>query len=337
MDSLKKISHYYSRLLKGGQKDPDFFEFVRTIERVTGAHSVGRSSKYATEPVRFGQMPYLQFPETTIAEISENEKLLIFVYFMGLTGVNGPFPLEYTNYAYQRSHNYYDLTIRRFNDIINHRFIGLFYRAWKMNEMAVSLDNPKSGLLVNILNSLAGNPLEHSGLRRDVAMEHSGIFGNTYKSKDGLKVILNEYFHLPIKIVEKCVSQSEIPDEYRCHLGRRGVSELGKTVQLGGRFYTNTRKFLLEVHDVAYSEVEMLLPGARGFDDLLLILEHYLNHPFDYDLKLYLKTESLPKPKLNGKLQMGRNIWLQSNHMERKTVLTIGASRLAESKHRHRL
>ena len=61
-------------------------------------------------------------------------------YFFGLLGVNGPMPLEFTDYVFQRSHNYYDQTWRRFLDIINHRFLTLFYRAWAENEQAVSFD-----------------------------------------------------------------------------------------------------------------------------------------------------------------------------------------------------
>ena len=142
MDAVRKISRAYAKLLKNGRRDPDFFEFVRRVERAAGAGEVGRSADFQSEPMRFGQEPCLYRPATDIAEISERERLLVFVYFLGLCGTNGPLPLDLTNFVFQRAHNACDLAPRRFLDIFNHRFIGLFYRAWKMNEQAAQADAP---------------------------------------------------------------------------------------------------------------------------------------------------------------------------------------------------
>ena len=67
MDAVRKISRAYAKLLKNGRRDPDFFEFVRRVERAAGAGEVGRSADFQSEPMRFGQEPCLYRPATDIA------------------------------------------------------------------------------------------------------------------------------------------------------------------------------------------------------------------------------------------------------------------------------
>ncbi len=334
MEYTRKISRFYAKLLKSGRQDPDFFEFVRRIEQATGEQTVGKSSVFQREPLRFGQMPHLHFPQTSIAEISERERLLIFVFFMGLTGSNGPLPLEFTNYAFQRSHNYYDFTVRRFHDIINHRFIGLFYRAWKAGEQAVDLDRPGGGLVTDIIRALSGNPCEKSALPPYADAYWSGILGNTVKSRAGLEALLNGYFDLPVRIADQQVSSADIPESYRCRLGKCSTAELGRTLQLGSRFYSKSRKFVVEIGPVSFAACRFVLPGMQEFRDLTMIVCRYLDRPLEYDLKFILESNTLPSPELNGCRRLGRDIWLSGPRPEGRTVLVIGASRLVESKHK---
>ena len=332
MEPARKISRFYAKQLRSGKQDPDFFEFIRRLEQISGRHTIGRSSAFQQEPVRFGQMPYLHFPQTSIAEISERERLLIFVYFMGLTGCNGPLPLEFTNYAFQRSHNYYDFTVRRFHDIINHRFIGLFYRAWKAGEQAVELDLDGGGLITDILRFLSGDSCRGSELPPHMDAYWCGIFGNRVKSRAGLEELLNGYFKLPIRIIDQVVFCADIPERCRCLLGKRSTAVLGQTLQLGSRFYSRTRKFIVEIGPVSFEACRFVLPGSQEFNDFTMIVCRYLDRPLEYDLKFILESGTVPHPKLDGHRQLGRDLWLPGSHPGKYVVLVIGASRLMEKK-----
>ncbi len=332
MDELRKTARYYDKLLKSGRCDPDFFEFIRHIEAVSGGSNIGISNNFAAEPIRFGQIPYLHFPKTTIAQITERERLFIFVYFLGLTGNNGPLPLEFTSYAYQRMHNNYDHTLHRFLDIINHRFIGLFYRAWRRNNLAASLDNPDRDLITNIIHALSGMPIRDKTLPSDIEAELCGIFGCAIKSNHGLSTILKHYFNLPIQVLPHTESLSFIPVEYRCRLGK-AQSVLGQSLQLGSRFFTITKKFTVEIGPIEYSKAKLFLPGATAFSDLVMLIQRYLDRPLEYDLRIILKSETVPDTRLNGKFQIGQSIWV-GNIKKPRTYLHIGASRLAEMRHR---
>ena len=55
--------------------------------------------------------------------------------FFGLFGANGPLPLHLTEYAYGRQLQAGDPSFARFADIIHHRFLGLFHRAWAQAQL----------------------------------------------------------------------------------------------------------------------------------------------------------------------------------------------------------
>ncbi|MBQ3034175.1 MAG: type VI secretion system baseplate subunit TssG [Deferribacterales bacterium] len=162
MDNVKKLIRKTARKLKNGEGEPDFFELVRRIENIRrDMPPVGKAHTPLMEPIRFGQTPFLKFPETAISEVDmssfNDETALIYVYFFGLLGVNGPMLLEFTDYILQRSQNHYDKASRRFLDIIHHKMLSLFYRAWATCEQAVNFDRPEEDLITAIIDSIAGS------------------------------------------------------------------------------------------------------------------------------------------------------------------------------------
>lgn len=331
MDAVRKISRAYAKLLKNGRRDPDFFEFVRRVERAAGAGEVGRSADFQSEPMRFGQEPCLYRPATDIAEISERERLLVFVYFLGLCGTNGPLPLDLTNFVFQRAHNACDLAPRRFLDIFNHRFIGLFYRAWKMNEQAAQADAPGGGLIAAVARALSGGPCTGTALPEFVDVSRSGIFGNAVKSRDGLELLLCGYFLRRMRVVPGVVSAADIPDECRCRLGRRGAAELGRSIQIGARFFSCTRKFIVETEPLDFSEARLFFPGMRAFEELVALVFSYLDRPSEFDVKILVRRETLPRARLSGESRLGLDARLSCGNGVRggNAELLVRASRVS--------
>lgn len=332
MGGLSDTVRYYQRIHNGGHCEADFLEFVRRIEFASGERMVGKSAGRLTEPVRFGEVPHLNYASTAIAEIVEREKLHVLVNFFGLWGPNGPMPLAASEYVHNRSHNCYDQTLRRFADIIHHRFIGLYYRAWKANELAIGFDKGNDGLIARLCNALAGDSCRGTSLPEFAAAAYGAQFGLAVKSVDGLKFILSHAFNLAFEIDAKVESEADIPEDSRSCLGKAGVSELGRSVQLGSRFRTRTRKFVLRVDDLDYAVAAPLFPGNVGGRRLVDLVQSYLDRPLEWDLRLGLKTATLPAPVLTGKRQLGRSLWLGRCAGER-THVVLGMSRLAEARH----
>jgi len=335
-ETVRDIVRQYQRLARGGRNEPDFFEFVRCVERASGQHDVGESTARVHEPLRFGQMPHLNYAESAIAEIVDRAVPGVFVNFFGLWGPNGPMPLDLTGYIYRRMHNHGDNAPRRFADIVNHRFLGLYYRAWKSVEQAALFDRPDGGLVAKVSSALAGEPCRGTRLAPYEASRWSGLFGVAAKSRDGLTTLLRSAFGLPVNIRDGLESAGTIPLESRCRLGRRGVAELGVSTQLGSRFLTRTRRFAIEIGPLDYRTAVDLMPGSSRYRRLLRLVQCYLDRPLDWDVCLLVKTETIPALKLDGGQQLGRSAFLgrPQGPLQRPV---IGASRLAEAAKRRQL
>jgi len=332
-ETVRDIVRYYQRLARGGRNEPDFFEFVRRIESAPGSREVGKSTSRDREPLRFGQRPHLNYAESAIAEIVDRAIPGVFVNFFGLWGPHGPMPLAATGYVYRRMHNHGDNSPRRFADILNHRFLGLYYRAWKAVEQAALFDRPDGGLVARVSSALAGEPCRGTDLPPYEAARWSGLFGIAAKSRDGLTTLLRNAFGLPVLVRDGLESEGTIPPESRCRLGRRGVAELGVSTQLGSRFRTRTRRFSVEIGPLDYRTALDLMPGASRYRRLLGLVQCYMDRPLDWDVCLKVQTDTAPALKLDGGQRLGHSAFLGR---PRGTLqrLVIGAARLAEAEKR---
>jgi len=230
-------------------------------------------------------------------------------------------------------HNHGDNSPRRFADIINHRFLGLYYRAWKAVEQGALFDKPGGGLVAKVSSALAGEPCRGTSLSSFDAARWSGLFGVSVKSRDGLTTLLRNAFDLPIAVRDGLESEGTIPAESRCRLGCRDVAALGVSTQLGSRFCTCTRRFVIVIGPLSYRRALILLPGSSRYRRLRELVQSYLDRPMDWDLNLLVKSETMPPLRLDGERQLGRSACL-GRPREHVMTLVVGASRLAEAERR---
>ena len=116
----------------------NFFQAVRLLERIYPERSsVGFEVTPQNEVVRFKNNPTLNFPASQIQEIIdvddefyEQRRLEMYVNFMGMIGITGVLPIQYTELAMDRA-RYRDKTLASFLDIFTHRAVSLFFRAWE--------------------------------------------------------------------------------------------------------------------------------------------------------------------------------------------------------------
>ncbi|MBO8415685.1 MAG: type VI secretion system baseplate subunit TssG, partial [Proteobacteria bacterium] len=219
MDQLKKLLNKTAAELQRG-RDPDFFELLRRIGQLAvDKPPPGCARSPRDEPVRLGQMPHLNFPKTQLAALTESrehpELPLILVYFMGLAGVNGPLPLELTALICQRSVNYYDHSLRRFLDLIHHRLLLLFYRAFAHNELPVSFDRPAEDKIGRIVDALCGLKPKLPELSLNQMRSGVQFLMRPERSAQGLQLLLQQFFALPFAVTQFAGSRSLVPPEYR--------------------------------------------------------------------------------------------------------------------------
>ncbi len=344
MEDVGKLVKQASRRLRTGTGAPDFFELVRRIGHIRpDLPRLGKAARPTQENVRFGQTPYLHFPPTEVTEIRQGKggvEALIMTYFFGLLGVNGPMPLEFTDYVFQRSHNYYDQTWRRFLDIINHRFLTLFYRAWAENELAVSFDRADDDKITDIIRALAGTPSDMFPSDRAfpyLTANYANHFGRSVKSRSSLEQILHNVLKSEVKVKDYVISSYDIPKGVRCRLGNRETSVLGENIQLGRTYMSATREFEIEVGLVSFAEIIKWVPGTKGFDLINKIVTAYLDRPLEYSLTFVVIGKTVPEVRFEGKdkgVRLGRGFLIGRPKDDENVKITIKASGIFAKNHK---
>src|SRR5262249_28184739 len=110
----------------------DFFAVLRRLERsYPDRPRIGDSTARRDEYVALGQDPFMDCPASNLSrfERSAKDRFRVLVKFLGLLGPQGALPLATTEEAH-----FWNLmrddAFPRFLDLLNHRFLQLFFRAW---------------------------------------------------------------------------------------------------------------------------------------------------------------------------------------------------------------
>ncbi|MDR1469213.1 MAG: type VI secretion system baseplate subunit TssG [Spirochaetaceae bacterium] len=355
MENIRRLIKTASSALKNNSAAPDFWAFVRDLE---SAHPnlprIGFAKRPADENVRFGQAPYLHFTATEIAEIIEGGRqagvdATVIVYFFGLLGIQGPMPLEFSGYVFRRSRSHYDNTWRRFLDIINHRFLTLFYRAYSTYQQCLSFDRPDDDHIGNVINALAGIPPardikatfpSHS---MSIARSYAQHFSFQLKNRYGLLDLLRGIFDYAIEVVEFAPGRYDIPPDRRAVLGRRKTSVLGRTIQIGRSMMTITGNFEIRIGPVSFDQYNDFMMGRSGFDLLAEAVNLYLDKPLAYSVVFVITGGTIPSAQLGFDFEndtreaarLGYTGWL-GQHTKDMVSLSIDVARLVRRRRRER-
>ncbi len=141
--------------------EPWRFDFFATMRRLERAHSdrprIGDSASLRDEYVVLGQDPFMEFPASNLssAERIANGKYRILTKFLGFLGPQGALPLSATEESYSWA-QMKDDSFPRFLDLINNRFIQLFFRAWADSRPVSRRDRPAADRFVAYVGTTIG-------------------------------------------------------------------------------------------------------------------------------------------------------------------------------------
>jgi type VI secretion system protein ImpH len=339
MEDLRRLIRAWAQDLRQGIAAPDFWGFARKLEQSNAPRPrLGYAKRPAEENVRFGQTPHLYFPPSDIAEIVEGKRpgidALVFTHFLGLLGVNGPMPLEFTHYVYQRSYSHYDQTWRRFLDIIHHRMHVLYYRAFAQNEQSISFDRPAEDPVRDIIRSFTGLPPEmrFEGAVENIALSYGESFSFTAKNRSGLEDVFRRILKTRVRVQDFIVAPYDLEPKDYAVLGNPKTATVGVNLQIGRTCLCATRRFEVEIGPIGFDAYQVLMTPASGFELLLKAANLYLDRPLDYAFVVRL-TRGIPPARLGfdwtrtnaDAAQLGYTCWI--GNPGREVELRIEASR----------
>ncbi len=309
------LSHF-DRLTKEPEKH-HVFQALRVIEATySDAPRLGESRRPREDHVRLGQEAELAFPPSTISEFKlgvGGRPARLTNRFFGLFGPHGPLPLHLTEYVRDRARNHHDTTIIAFANMITHRIMSLFYRAWSTGQPAPSFDRNDDPMArkVAALAGYHGDGLRDRDEMPDLAKLHfAGRFSQATKNPEGLVSVLSAFFDVPVKLQQFVGSWLELEPDDQWQLNRNG--NLGQSTSIGQMVWTRGAKFRLRIGPLKLADYERLLPGGESLARLQSTVRNYVGDALDWDLNLVLAGDEVPSASLGGSTRLGHTSWIRT-------------------------
>lgn len=299
----------------------DFFELLRRLERRGGLF--GHSGSPEREPARLGQHVRLSFSARDVVEYREAKDKAparVTVTNLGLMGPEGPLPLHLTRWVLDRlSQRWFtgadaqqtsDTTFLDFVNILQHRLIALYYRAWADAHPAVQVERAVGGRVRAMLEAMAGIglPGTQNADLDTVKLRQAASLANQVDGPERLTLFLAEAFKVPVQIKEFIAAWMTIPTGLQTRLAK-AYAGLGRGATIGPRVFNRQSRIELRVGPLGYEDFKAFLPGGPRLKLFKQAVRDMVGESLDVDLRIVLAREAVPPPRI-GAVQLGRTAWL---------------------------
>jgi type VI secretion system protein ImpH len=337
----------------------DFFQAVRLLEALQpGRRGVGSDASPRDEIVRFEAALGAAFPASSIADLAparddddQRRAPRMSVAFMGLTGPSGVLPAHYTELLWRLQRDVRTPekeAVRAWFDLFNHRLVSLFHRAWEKYRPFVAYQRgeyrePAPDTFTQGLLSLAGIPRErdrpdpHAPSRAyrlpRALLRYAGLLAQRPRNVANLNTLLNDFFALPIEIVQFQGEWIALACDQQMQLGLSGV--LGCDAVVGPRVWHRQGKIRLRIGPLSREQFERLLPQGDPsreeeprLGEIAAVTRFYLGPAIDFDLQLVLRGEDVPMAHLGNApaSRLGWNAWLPGASAHDRSDATFAAT-----------
>ncbi len=320
----------------------DFFQAVRLLEKIFPERTpVGRFAHPSREVAHFGVHNSLAFPASQIQSMEwpedKDSAPNLTVNFMGLTGPEGTLPNPYTSLVIERVRAS-DGSLRDFLDLFNHRFISLFYRAWRKCRLDVSAERDERDRFSRHLLSLLG--LGTDGLQDRLAVPddsliyYSGLLSQHPRSAQALCQLLTDYFAVPVKVEQFSGAWYRLDPAAQCCFSDANSDNecLGLGAVVGDEVWNQQSKIRIVLGPLSLERYLEFIPDGSNWEPLRSWVRFFSNEELDFEVKLILEREQVPACELGAEdasgPQLGWVSWLKSKPLGRdpdETVLAIEA------------
>ena len=292
------------------------FHALRVIEAAhADAPRLGESRRASQDRVRLEQVPELAFPPSTIAAFHSEKAgrpARLVNRFFGLFGPHGPLPLHLTEYARDRQRNHRDSAFVGFANMLTHRMMSLFYRAWASGQPAPSFDRRDNDPVERRIAAIAGyggDRMRGFDAMPDLAKRHfAGHLSAGVKHAEGLVAMLQSFFAAPVRVQQFVGSWLTLESDDRWQLGAR--AGLGRATAIGSRVWSRAAKFRIVIGPLDLDTYRRLLPGQGALERLEAVVRNYAGDALDWDVNLVLTAAEVPRTALGAGAALGHTTWV---------------------------
>lgn len=300
--------------------DTNFFQLLRVLER--GGGRFGRGADPGAEPARLGQRVRLSFAAVDIASVKPGNgeaPTRVDVQLLGLLGPEGPMPLHVTRWTLDRlSERWFtsgeaeaDTTFADLCNMLQHRMITLFWRAWADTRPEVETERGRSGQVGAMLAALGGLGLPGTAVDPDldpIKLRQAAGLALMPCGPERLTLFLADALGEHVELREFIGTLTEIPAALQSRLGKAHAG-LGRDAVAGSRVFERRNRIEVRVGPLGFERFESLLPGTPGLDLLRRATVFAVGRELVVDLRLILARDAVPEPRL-GEIALGRTFWL---------------------------
>jgi type VI secretion system protein ImpH len=334
----------------------DFFQAVRLLEWLAFEQAaeqqappragVGEDARPADEVVRFQVPATSAFPAAAVSDLKlpaldprgrGTRPAEMKVTFLGLIGPSGVLPQHYTSEAIARTQNQ-DHALSEFLNILQHRAVSLFYRAWRKYRLPFELERRlqaaaldpdqarrREDLFTLVLRSLVG--LGTPGLTDrmqaadETALYYSGHYSRMVRSAVALASLLSDHFETPAEVCQFDGRWINLAPDQRSAMpsSRRPRGQhcsLGLSTIVGSRVWDVQYSFRIRLGPMGYRQFAAFLPGGKLLAQLADLVRLYAGPSLDFVVQPVLKRDEVPCAQLGApggpRTMLGRNGWLSS-------------------------
>jgi type VI secretion system protein ImpH len=302
----------------------DFFELLRRLER--GGRLFGHRGSPDREPARLGQQVRLGFATQDVVDYrpgGDGRPDRVTVANLGLLGPEGPMPLHLTRWVLDRlSQRWFagaaaeqtsDTTFVDFVNILQHRMMALFYRAWADAHPGVQAERGAGGRVHAMLAAMAGIGLAGTANRRNpeldaVRLRQAAALAAQADGPERLTLFLAEAFQVPVRLKEFVASWLAIPAALQSRLGKAHAG-LGRGATIGPRAFSRQSRVEIEIGPLDLKTYKSFLPGSGQLEALKRAVRDLMGETLDVDLRIVLARDEIPPARI-GAAALGRTAWL---------------------------
>jgi len=325
MESAAVAQPELERVLRTNPTAVEFFQAVRLLERLHPEREpVGGFAGCESEVVHFAVPPSLAFPASEIQTLEWNDGQVakMSVNFMGLTGPLGVLPFTYTLRVAERE-RLHDHAFRDFLDLVHHRLLSLFYRAWEKYRFMVAYERDRRDRFTAHLLDLVG--LGSESLRNRLPMDdealvfYAGLLALRSRPPAALRQLLEDYFGVPVEVEQFIGGWYTLADETQCRLDEDGLDasgQLGLGAVVGDAVWDQQSRVRLRLGPLTRRQYDDFLPTGGAYRPLGAITRFYAGEQFEFEIRLVLARGEVPLCGLapdDSAPPLGWSTWLGSS------------------------